>query len=491
MLHFPSLASNIYFKIVSILFSGICFYFGFSLTGNMGWLMWIAPVPILFISLKVKPGQAFLIAFLPYLIGRISWLPYMLSVMPAALAIAFTILLPLIFALIVIGSRKIVLISDHWLSVFAFPVFFTAFEYLVFILSRDGTAASIAYTQSNYLLLIQAASKTGILGISFLISFIPSSLVLAWYFRKTSPASWILVGLLTIIVADTLIYGWIRLNKPATGKTIRIGLASINENAYKGVYQHDPEKEMQLTELYLQEATKLADQGAQVILLPEKAIFVRDSTTDSILQKFNSLAASRHVQLIIGLTKQKTGYYTNNAWVISDQGKLLADYQKVNLFEGEALEGCKPGNQKAIFKTDSLNEGVAICKDMDFQQFILGYSKQSPAILYVPAWDFVTDGWMHARMAIMRSVEGGFSLVRNARQGRLTISDWRGKVLYEANSESGSHTSLLGELTIDPHPTIYARAGDWFGTVNMFAALGLLIYMFTNRKRKLKRALQP
>jgi hypothetical protein len=48
-----------------------------------------------------------------------------------------------------------------------------SFEYIVFIFSRDGTAASIGYTQSNYLFLIQIASLTGLLGVSFLISFIP------------------------------------------------------------------------------------------------------------------------------------------------------------------------------------------------------------------------------------------------------------------------------------------------------------------------------
>jgi apolipoprotein N-acyltransferase len=247
---------------------------------------------------------------------------------------------------------------------------------------------------------------------------------------------------------------------------------------------------MQLTDLYLQEVSKLADKGAKVILIPEKAIIVNDSSMNAVLGMFKQMAVNRKIQIIIGGTINKPGYYLNNAWVISDQGEFLADYQKVNLFEGEVMDGCKPGNRIALFSQDSMHAGVAICKDMDFQQFILGYSKMSPAVLFVPAWDFKSDGWMHARMAILRSVEGGFSLVRNAREGRLTISDWRGKVLYEANSESGTPTSLLGKLSVKPHPTTYARAGDWFGTVSLFASLGLLIFMITNRKRNLKRSIQ-
>jgi len=187
-------ASSRLFKPAIVILSGLCFYFGFSLNGNMGWMIWIAPVPVLYYSLDVKPGQAFLIAFIAYLIGKLSWLSYLLAVLPVPLAILYTLLIPLIFAAIVVAARKIVRIARHDFSVLAFPVLFTAYEYLLFILSPDGTATSIAYTQANYLPVIQLASLTGILGISFLLSFFASSVALALYNRqnkKIHPASWV------------------------------------------------------------------------------------------------------------------------------------------------------------------------------------------------------------------------------------------------------------------------------------------------------------
>jgi apolipoprotein N-acyltransferase len=465
-----------------VLLSGLCFYFGFSLNGNFGWLIWIAPIPVLHISLITKPRRAFGLSFLAYLIGRLSWFPYLKSVMPVVPAILFTILLPLIFALIILATRKIVLNAQHWFSVFAYPVLFTAFEYVVFIFSRDGTAASIAYTQSNYLFLIQIASITGLLGISFLISFISSAITLAWYFKERKKTAFTLLFLLILLLGDSIIYSCIRLGKPASGREMKVGMVALDEVSYKGIYQNDPAVKLKVAELYLQEVSKLADQGAEIILIPEKVVFVNDSSITAVLNKFTELAISRHIQIIVGGYKEQRGTSFNNAWVVSNSGKLLADYQKVNLFEGEVLDGCKPGKSMAIFHPDSFNEGVAICKDMDFQQFILGYSKQSPSVLWVPAWDFVTDGFLHSRMAMMRSIEGGFSLVRNARQGRLTISDWCGKVLYEANSENGSYTVLTGKISVEPHPTLYARAGDWFGTINLFAAIGFIIFLFKRKK---------
>ncbi len=465
-----------------VLLSGVCFYFGFSLSGDFGWLIWIAPVPVLYISLIVKPRQAFGLAFLAYLIGKMSWFSYLKSVMPVVPAILFTMLLPLIFALIILATRKIVLNSQHWFSVFAYPVFFTAFEYIVFNFSRDGTASSIGYTQSNYLFLIQIASLTGLLGISFMISFIPSAVALTLYFRQRKKMVLIMLFLLILFLGDSIMYSLIRLGKSNEGSTLNIGMVALDEVSYKGIFHNTPGVRLKVAESYLEEISKLADQGAQIIIIPEKVIFVNDSTVKEILNKFTDLAIERRIQIIIGGNKEKKAYALNNAWVISGNGKLLADYQKVNLFEGEVLDGCVPGKNIALFQTGIFNEGVAICKDMDFQQFILKYSKQSPAILWVPAWDFVQDGYLHSRMAIMRSIEGGFSMARNARQGRLTISDWRGKVLYEANSEKGSFTVLTGKISVEPHPTLYAKAGDWFGTINMFAAIGFIIYLFWKKK---------
>jgi apolipoprotein N-acyltransferase len=475
---------SITFKGVSVLISGLCFYFGFSLDGNLGWLMWIAPVPVLFISLQVKAGETFLLAFIAYLIGKLSWFSYLLNVLPKPLAILYTLIIPVFFALIVLASRKIQNLTQNSFSVLAFPILFTSYEYLLFILSPDGTATSIAYTQSNYLPIIQIASLTGILGISFLLSFVPAVIARIWYNLKQKKNNAVLLSMLSIVLAVTFIYGLMRLREPQKGKSQELGLSVIDESAYKGVYQHEAGKEMQLTDLYLQEAGRLAESGARIVVLPEKAIVVNDSTCDFILQRFARLAANRHIQIILGGTKQKTGFYLNNAWVISDRGIILADYQKVNLFEGEVLDGCKPGNKISVFRADTLNEGVAICKDMDFQQFILGYSKKSPAVLFVPAWDFVQDGWLHARMAILRSVEGGFPLVRNARQGRLTLSDWHGMVVAEANSEPGTQTDLRGELSFESHPTIYARAGDWFGTICLFASAGFFFFAYSRRKIK-------
>jgi len=84
-------------------------------------------------------------------------------------------------------------------------------------------------------------------------------------------------------------------------------------------------------------------------------------------------------------------------------------------------------------------------------------------------------------MSILRGVENGFSEVRAARLGRLTISDCYGRVTYEANSSNGRSTALLGKVSSEKRDTIYTRFGDWFGITNLIAAICFIFFVGRNR----------
>jgi apolipoprotein N-acyltransferase len=79
----------------------------------------------------------------------------------------FTLAPALIFAGIIMLTRSTALKLNTWYSLFAFPLFFTAFEYILIKFAPDGTAASIAYSQMNCLPLIQIAAVAGSYEICF------------------------------------------------------------------------------------------------------------------------------------------------------------------------------------------------------------------------------------------------------------------------------------------------------------------------------------
>ncbi|MFB6455274.1 nitrilase-related carbon-nitrogen hydrolase [Chitinophaga sp. Hz27] len=465
-----------------LLFAGICWYLSFSLSAHLWWPIWVAPIPILYCSLQLKSKWAFLYAFTGYLIGRLSWVPYLSSVLPVPLVFMFTLTMPLIFAVLLTIARKVMITYSHWSTVFVLPVLVTSVEYLSFLTSRDGTMGSIAYTQSDFLPAVQVASLTGIQGITFLITFIPSAITLIIY-RYQHKQSIRGLTLLTIgIFAATMLWGEVRLNHTIAGTPTKIGMIAIDRQAYHQDLAKGQDQDQYLADLYLDNVGTLAKQGAEIILFPEKMFTVRETHRAAFLQQFKDSAIAHHVSIVACISNQKENYYENSAWVIGEDGVLLEDYQKVNLFAGELLDSIKPGKEPGMFQRKGRLEGVAICKDMDFQHYISKYGSASCNIIYVPAWDFDQDGWLHSRMAIMRSVENGFGMIRNARRGRLTVNDYCGRVLYEANCDNGTPAILSGNIEIQHHPTLYNKWGDWFSILNAIASLVCIALLVKARR---------
>jgi apolipoprotein N-acyltransferase len=117
---------------------------------------------------------------------------------------------------------------------------------------------------------------------------------------------------------------------------------------------------------------------------------------------------------------------------------------------------------------------------MDFPLLSRQYARDGAGLMLVPAWDFVEDGWLHGRMAILRGVEDGFSIARDAKQGRLTLTDDRGRVLAEKLSsdttpDNAPFATLVGSIAVRNEPTFYSRAGDWFAWADILLALLLFI----------------
>ena len=79
-----------------------------------------------------------------------------------------------------------------------------------------------------------------------------------------------------------------------------------------------------------------------------------------------------------------------------------------------------------------------------------------------------TGAW-HGHIAVMRGVEDGFSIARAAKQGYLTVSDDRGRILAETRSDSAPFATLVADVPVvhDDHSLSpagrlvrVARAGD-------------------------------
>ena len=475
--------------VASVIISGLCWYFSTGLNGGFWYLLWLAPIPVLIISFNAKAKTTFFISFLAYLIGRLSWFSYLVTVATIIPAIIFTITLPLIFALIILITRRTVLTINTWYSIFAFPVFFTTFEFLLITFSPDGTAGSIAYSQLNFLPVVQIASITGVLGITFMVTFFPSVVAVGWHLRKQRNKLMPLIWVSLILLITVFTFGITRISRNTEAPAVTVGLAVLEEKTHQMGNNINFQNELQHIKNYAVEINKLAARGAKLVVLPERAINIDRTIDSSAIGILSEAAKQNHIFIVTGYTNLKNKTERNAALVINEEGNVVLDYNKVHLVTGLESQ-FTPGNKIGLFKFDDVQCGTAICKDLDFPGYIKNYGKSNSIFVCVPAWDFVVDDWLHSRMAVLRGVENGFSEIRTARLGRLTISDNTGKVTSESNCSNGKATSLIGKVRLENTNTFYRRFGDWFGIMNAAAAILLLFILFIKRSKKEQHSLK-
>jgi apolipoprotein N-acyltransferase len=231
---------------------------------------------------------------------------------------------------------------------------------------------------------------------------------------------------------------------------------------------------------YLDGAQKLAARGASIVVMPEKIENLDDPAILRAKAGLGVAAAATHTAIVSGWSLHTGGVWRNAAWVFGPDGKQYVDYDKrhmVPAFESKYRVGTRP----AFLNLNGARYGVAICKDMDFPQ--IGRDNAGVNAMLVPAWDFKTDAWLHGRMAMLRSVESGFTLIRAARNGTLSVNDQFGRVIAERPSKAAPTSILFVDAPLAPgKPTPFDQGGWLFGWV--CAALTALMIVWGVLPRK-------
>jgi apolipoprotein N-acyltransferase len=321
----------------------------------------------------------------------------------------------------------------------------------------------------NFLPILQTASVTGIWGIVFSLFLFPAGLAVLLVTRDNRARTTACGAL--VVLAAVLGWGTWRLHTTPPGRTIKVGL--VASDAKQNVFTENPEDTLRLLKEYSEEADKLAAQGAELVIAPEKIGVVPDADIKRMDAIFTGLSERTKAVVVAGVVHPTPGPDWNEARIYSgDSVRVYEKHHMLPAFESQFTVG----TERTSFDEPSGRWGATICKDMDFPKLSRQYGNDGVGLLLVPAWDFNVDGWLHGRMAILRGVESGFSIARAPKQGILTLTDNRGRVLAEAATNSAPFVSLLARVPVQHESTLYARWGDWFAWVNVaFLALTLLV----------------
>ena len=446
--------------------SAILFFLALG-TPNAWPLMWIAPVPLLWLALGHASWKRVVLASLAgYALGELGMLWPYLGAMGAVVFVAA--LGPAVaFSLIVLATRFSARRLPMLAATLVFPTLWTGFEWASASLSPHGTFGMWAYSQISAPVMIQAASLFGAWVVSFLIAYLAAGTALA--LRRFSLSPLVLPFALACV---NMAFGMWRLQHPPMGGTLRVAAAARDHDGARTASVVAADEAL--------EVRRLASQGARVVVFDEKAALLPAPQRDSVLAPLVAAARETHTRIVAGF--DVAGAERRNSAFTIDENGHISTYTKRHHIPG--LEsGYTVGDGPGLL---GAGESVAICKDMDFQSTLLsdafaGAFRGSLTLMLVPAWDFNADGWLHARMAVLRGVEGGYSIVRSAANGLVTVSDSRGRLLASRPSGRTTYESVIVDVPRGPGPTLYVLIGDAFAWIAGLAGLALFAWSLSRR----------
>jgi len=435
------------------------------------WTLWLAPVPVLAVSPRLHSGGAFLLGSIAWLIGEMNQWNYVRHEIELSLQIMilYFVIPAVVFGLGVLFMRSFLRRGSLFLASLAFPVYWVMCEYLNALASPHSTWGNLAYTQMNCLAVIQIASITGLWGISF-IMFLFAGTTAALLSGAGKPSQRRVLAIAAgAVVCAVFVFGEWRLQSNPSAQPVAVIL--IAKDVPMSVYLGSEEQALELLHEYANEVRRVTPGGTQVVVLPEKIGRVGERALPEVDVLFSSAATATHAAIVLGLVRRTPSAAFNSSRFYSSDGKLEANYDKHHLLPG--VEPEKSGDKRVLIDQRSARWGLQICKDMDFPKLSREYASGGANLLLVPAWDFNLDRWLHARMAVLRAVENGFALARSARNGLLTLSDNRGRIVAEMATVPGRFVSITGKVNVAREETFYTRTGDWFAwlCVAMFVIL--------------------
>jgi apolipoprotein N-acyltransferase len=435
-------------------------------------LAWIAPIPLLIAVMGATRLGAFLYGALAGALSMALMAPYFLDLGGLAPTAIITLVKALIWGAIAFAVRGGARHLPSWAAVFVFPTLMAGVETLIAATSPHGSAGSLAYSQMDFLPAIQIASLGGAPAIVFVLSLFASAIALLVAKRA-------IVGVVApaLILAAALGWGHFRTFGPIgtlPGGHLDIVLLAGDDLAF------DAADWRPTLEVYTAAVDRVArEHGSRLVVLPEKVVTLGEGQAEEALAPLSAIAREHGATIVVGAVEQAGGANYNRAYFITGEG--VRTYDKQHMIPGLESD-LTPGDAVLFTDVGGVRLGVAICKDFDFPALGRRYGRHGVDVMLAPAWDFGVDAWLHSRMAVLRGVESGFTIIRSAREGVMTVSDPYGRVLAEG--ASGADIAALADSIILPRhiPTLYTRIGDAFGWFCAVLALVLIGWTILARR---------
>ena len=374
-------------------------------------------------------------------------------------------------------------------STLAFPLAATTLEFFYIHTNPVGTWGGTGFTQYGDLPLMQLASVTGTIGITFLMGWFAS--VANWAWENRSRGGGIVKGLAAYGTALALVYifGFARLNLAPSGATVRVAgitAQSLNTLAERLAEMSDPaaiqQEVLSHWEAYFDETRREAQAGAQVIVWPEvSGASAPEWGTDvaSLTARAQQVARQNGIYLVLPLyfkpldTSQP---FENKLLLIDPTGAIVLDHIKYGAAIMEPGRRVGDGKLQTVATPFGLLSAV-ICYDLDFPAVVQQSGQNGTGLLLVPSKDWRAIDPVHSYMAVFRAIENGLSLVRQTDAGLSIAVDPYGRVLAQTDYFGSTDRTMVAQVPVRHVATAYTLFGRWLDWVCLVGFLLAVAYV--------------
>ncbi|MBU0702151.1 hypothetical protein KKE26_12815 [bacterium] len=475
---------------VSLLSGILC---SLSLISGLDFLIWFGLVPLL----AIKSMGALENVILGYSSGIIFFAAISYGIIPDHFSgfLFYTFVVSLffpIFTLILWFINQSLTTKENFLMIklFAPPIIWVSMEYI--FLNLFSIPFNLGLQQYRHPWVIQAASITGIYGVSFLIVLVNSNLALWWrcwqenrgLFKNKQLLLALGITLLMIIVNG--ICGWWLVEKDVSQTKHAINIVGIQGNIPEYQYRLAPvypEYIKAVREKYFKMINKARELQADIIVLPEGATCNYNFRIPMLRDEIYRLAIDTKSLLLFGsLDLDENGKVYNSSFVVSSTGRLMGRYDKVKLAPfGEGII-CS-GKDSDPIPTQFGKLGQMICWESVFPQVARRITKKGAGILFILTNDgdfrISTLPVLHAAEAIFRAVENGRWVVRVANFGISMVISPKGIITTKIGL--GNEGIMQTEMECCEDKTVYAKVGDMFSWLCLFLAIFIVRVPLTKK----------
>jgi deaminated glutathione amidase len=225
-----------------------------------------------------------------------------------------------------------------------------------------------------------------------------------------------------------------------------------------------------------------ARKGARIVVLPENLAYMGgdqgkrelaeplDPFDGRIARTLSMAASDAGVWVIAGGIPERSDDPQrpyNTCAVLSPEGKLVARYRKIHLFNVDLPDGTKQhestanlaGNEPVVVEIDGWKVGLSICYDLRFPELYRRLVDQGAQIIVIPAAFTLTTGKDHWHVLVRaRAIESQCYVVAAGQWGRhgsrftygksIIVDPW-GEVIAQCSEGEGFCTATASASYLD------------------------------------------